>query len=336
MEIKLKQLVIFLLMVVFFSCKYSENENTNQELVLKTKTIHSGKKLMEVNCYVCHNPNTKHEDRIAPPMIAIKTHYLSDKTTKEEFIADIQEWIKKPSEETSRMPGAIRNYGLMPYAPYPEETIKQIAEYMFENDLEQPEWFQDHFNNKGKGKGMGRGMGQGNGNRKRHGQANNYEKNYESIGLDYALSTKAQLGKNLMGTINKQGITAAVTFCNERAYFLTDSMSVVHSANIKRVSDKPRNQNNNANATELAHIATFKKMVAEQKEVEAIVEEHENLVKFYYPITTNSMCLQCHGKPEEQIKPETLKTLNRLYPNDRAVGYEVNQVRGIWSITFKK
>ena len=257
-------------------------------------------------------------------------------TTREEFITDIQKWIKKPSEETSKMPGAIRNYGLMPYAPYPEETIKQIADYMFDNTLEQPDWFQDHFNNKGKGKGMGRGLGQGNGNRKRHGQADNNNVDYESIGLDYALSTKAQLGRNLMGTINKQGTSAAVTFCNERAYFLTDSMSVVHSANIKRVSDKPRNQNNKANATELSHIETFKKVVAEQKEVEAIVEEQENLVKFYYPITTNSMCLQCHGKPKEQIRPETLKTLARLYPNDKAVGYDVNQVRGIWSITFNK
>lgn len=48
------------------------------------------------------------------------------------------------------------------------------------------------------------------------------------------------------------------------------------------------------------------------------------------------MCLQCHGKPAEQINPATLKKLSELYPADKAVGYDIDQVRGIWSIQFKK
>ncbi len=46
------------------------------------------------------------------------------------------------------------------------------------------------------------------------------------------------------------------------------------------------------------------------------------------------MCLKCHGKPNEHVQPETLATLKKRYPNDEAVGYDVNQVRGIWAIKF--
>ena len=52
----------------------------------------------------------------------------------------------------------------MPKTPFPEATIQQIADYMFDNNIEQPEWFEDHFNEeKGKRKGQGKGNGRGNG-----------------------------------------------------------------------------------------------------------------------------------------------------------------------------
>ena len=48
------------------------------------------------------------------------------------------------------------------------------------------------------------------------------------------------------------------------------------------------------------------------------------------------MCLQCHGSKDIQIKPDVYKSLQKLYPKDKAIGYNDNQVRGIWSISFKK
>lgn len=156
------------------------------------------------------------------------------------------------------------------------------------------------------------------------------------IGLSYALGTKKVLGKNLMGTIQKKGTLEALTFCNHKAYPLTDSMSVNFNANIRRVSDRPRNPKNTANDKELEMIGKFKKMIADNSEINPITEEKEGKIHFYYPITTNAMCLQCHGKPNEQIKPATLDKLAELYPTDQAQGYDINQVRGIWSIEFEK
>lgn len=342
-----KILLIFGFIFLFVGCKNSTNPISKKLVIGNAEHIadHPGKKLMETYCYACHNPTTSHDDRIAPPMIAVKKHYISDDTTKEQFILDIQNWIKEPNEEKSRMPGAIRNFGLMPYAPFPEETIAQISDYMYDYNIDQPEWFEVHFNKErgngmgkgrlqGQGRGMGKGRGMGQG--MRHGQSNNEDLNYEEIGLKYALSTKAQLGKNLIGVLQEKGVKEAVTFCNERAYALTDSMAKVHNAHIKRVSDKPRNKNNKAKTIEINHIETFKTMIANQQEVEAIVEESGNSVNFYYPITTNSMCLQCHGTLDEELSTENYKTIKGLYPSDKAIGYKVNQVRGIWSISFAK
>ena len=112
-------------------------------------------------------------------------------------------------------------------------------------------------------------------------------------------------------------------------------MSVRYNAKIKRVSDKNRNPNNKANAEELIYIEQFKEDLAEKKEVKPIVVEEGEQVHFYYPIPTNTMCLQCHGKPDA-IKPEVVKKIKELYPNDLAVGYGENEVRGIWSIVFDK
>lgn len=296
---------------------------------------HPGKKLMETNCYVCHSPTATLNDRIGPPMEAIKRYYINDETTKEQFIADMQAWIKNPNKADARMYGAVKRFGVMPKQAYPKETIEKIADYMYDFEIDKPEWFEDHFNEE-HGKSNGKGMRQGKGKPQQQAQTDFEDLPYGERGLKYALTTKAVLGKNLMGTIQKKGTLEALEFCNIRAYPLTDSMAVVHNASIKRVSDKPRNPKNRANAEELEYINTFKMLVAEEKEINPIVKETEKDVHVYYPIVTNSMCLQCHGKPETNIKPEVLKTLTLLYPEDQAKGYSENQVRGIWNVSYKK
>ena len=344
------------ILLVLTGCKDAKNsEYTKAD---KTDTLgviasesHPGKKFMETECYICHNPIASEESVIAPPMIAIKKHYINEETTKEQFQNALVSWINNPSEEKSKMPGALKKFGIMPLQPFPEDKIKLIAEYIYDYEIDEPDWFEEHYqkgrgnrqgNGKGKGMGKGRGMGGGQGKgmgkgkqmRKGIGQ-NDVPAAYSDIGLKYALSTKAQLGKNLMKAIQEKGTVGAVEFCNIEAMKLTDSMSVMHNAIIKRVSDKARNPKNMANAKELGHIVAFKELVKAGFDIDPIVEEINGEVNFYYPITTNTMCLQCHGTPNEQITSTTFNTLNKLYPEDKATGYDVGQVRGIWSINFE-
>ena len=161
------------------------------------------------------------------------------------------------------------------------------------------------------------------------------EPNYRELGMTYAQGTQKVLGKNLLGTIQNKGVAAAVTFCNERAYPLTDSMATQYKAKIKRVSDKPRNPKNMANTVELAYINVFKEKVAKGDSIEPMIKEEEGKWNFYYPIITNNLCLNCHGMPEKAIAPDVMAQLYQLYPQDKATGYDVDEVRGLWSIVFE-
>lgn len=327
----MKYYILILSILVFFSCK-KQNPTSYGKKKAKTN-VHPGKKLMETKCYVCHNPKGSHDDRIAPPMIAVKKHYINNTTTKDEFITSMQNWIKNPTKENAKMKGAVKKFGVMPKQYFSEKTIQQISEYMFDNEIETPKWFKKHYNEEhGKNK-----ESEINNNVEKSEQSNNLENlSYSERGLKYALSTKAVLGKNLMGKIQKEGTISALKFCNSKAYPLTDSMAVLHKATIKRVSDKPRNQNNKANKKELEYIAIFKNDVLNDKDSEPIVVENSERVNVYYPIKTNGMCLQCHGNKNTQIAPKTMASILDLYPLDKAVGYNINQVRGIWSVSFNK
>tara|TARA_R110000868_G_scaffold109952_2_gene298428 strand:- start:275 stop:742 length:468 start_codon:yes stop_codon:yes gene_type:complete len=139
--------IVAVIVLLFVGCNNSNkmsyaklNPNTIQD------SIYPGKRLMETNCYACHNATTTEENRIAPPMIAIKRRYILKDTSKEAFIADMQNWVKNPNEKDAKMFGAVRRFGVMQKIPYPEETIEKIAEYIYDYDIEQPVWFEAHYN----------------------------------------------------------------------------------------------------------------------------------------------------------------------------------------------
>lgn len=158
--------VSFVFIFLLFGCNNSNKpEYVGQTAETAINEPHPGKKLMESYCYACHNPTSDHDNRLGPPMIAIKKHYITSNTSKNEFIKDIQEWVKNPSEANAKMYGAVNRFGVMPKTPFPEEAIEQIAEYMFDNDIEQPDWFEDHYKEEqgrrqrnGMRKGMGKQM----------------------------------------------------------------------------------------------------------------------------------------------------------------------------------
>ena len=218
----MKYMILIISILLFINCddkvadKYEASVKGSKTLNFNDGNDHPGKKLMENNCYVCHNPTASETDRIGPPMIAIKKHYVDENTTKDDFINEMIEWVREPSEEKSKMPGAVRQFNLMPYQFFPEEDVRKIANYIYDYEIEQPEWFEDHFQ-QGQGNGMGKGMRKGNRMGKGMGRGMNQSKtkNVESIedrGLVYALSTKAELGQNLMGIIQKKGTIDALEF----------------------------------------------------------------------------------------------------------------------------
>lgn len=150
------------------------------------------------------------------------------------------------------------------------------------------------------------------------------------------MQTKSVLGKNLLQAINSKGTAGALSFCNIQAIPLTDSMAVLLDASVKRVSDKNRNPNNKANASELEYIRQSKVALAKGMEIEPKLITTANGYTGYYPILTNKMCMQCHGEKGSDISTEVSNKIKALYPADLATGYGVDQLRGIWVVEMKK
>ncbi len=150
---KKTSLVIVLLCLLLFNCNNSKKESvyTSRSNTQKTDTIHPGEKLMKTYCYACHNATTSENERIAPPMIAIKRRYISNNTTKDEFINDLKSWIINPTEQNAKMFGAVKRFGVMQKLPYPDDVIEQIADYVYDNDIDKPAWFEEHYKQMGNG-----------------------------------------------------------------------------------------------------------------------------------------------------------------------------------------
>lgn len=159
---------------------------------------------------------------------------------------------------------------------------------------------------------------------------------YRLLGKNILAETQAVLAKNLTNAITIAGTEYALEFCHTKAIHLTDSIAQALHAGIKRVTDKPRNAANQANESELEIINQAKEKLKRGEQPEAVITEKYGKVIGLYPIVTNQMCLQCHGKKNTDIKVVTMKKLNELYPQDKATGYAANEVRGMWVVEMDK
>lgn len=159
---------------------------------------------------------------------------------------------------------------------------------------------------------------------------------YLTQGKRIAEASQATLGKNLMNAINKGGTKYAVEFCNVEAIPLTDSMANELGASVRRVTDKPRNSNNQADESQLSLIKSMKEEMKDGNAPKPQVVEMNGKMVGYYAIVTNAMCLNCHGDKDVDIEPGTYAKIKALYPSDKATGYATNELRGMWVVEMNK
>lgn len=159
---------------------------------------------------------------------------------------------------------------------------------------------------------------------------------YLKKGKTIALQSQKALGKQLTKQIQLGGTEHAMDYCNLKAISITDSLSSVLNADIKRLSDLNRNPVNQADQFANRYIASGKERLKSKQVLEPVILATEDSVRMLFPIQTNGLCLQCHGQPNKEIKTGTLMKIDSLYPKDLAKHYDVNQLRGVWSITMAK
>jgi len=159
---------------------------------------------------------------------------------------------------------------------------------------------------------------------------------YLDQGKIIASKTFETLSKELSAKIGEEGVSGAIKYCNVNALGLTDSIADLYTVDVKRVSDKIRNQNNRADSIELAVIKGYKDEMSKGEQLDPILVQEDGKVRFMAPIILKELCLNCHGIPGTNILDQNMEVIQRYYPEDRALNYKLGDLRGIWSISFIK
>ncbi|MDD3723688.1 MAG: DUF3365 domain-containing protein [Lutibacter sp.] len=160
---------------------------------------------------------------------------------------------------------------------------------------------------------------------------------YTNKGKEIAQNSFKALSEKLTEQMKLGGPAQAIPFCNVEAIPITQQLSDKYEVTIKRTSDKLRNPANEPTERELEIINTYHQLISSKQAAKPIVEVDSNNKKhFYAPIMMKANCLACHGKIEEFMTVKTDSIIKSLYSNDKAIGYNEGDLRGIWSITFKK
>jgi hypothetical protein len=165
--------------------------------------------------------------------------------------------------------------------------------------------------------------------------AETYE-HYISAGNEVSTTTQAALLANVSQAIQQGGSLYAVEFCNLRAAGITDSLSRKWNCDIARISEKNRNPGNALETDTDKEMWDYFFTLHRNGEQRDTVVSVDGQPVYYRPIVTGMpACLQCHGSPQE-TDPATYSKIQELYPSDLAMGYQLNDFRGMWKIIFTK
>jgi hypothetical protein len=132
----------------------------------------------------------------------------------------------------------------------------------------------------------------------------------------------------LTNSIKERGYAGSISFCKTRAPQIAAEFSKTYNKKIYRVSDKNRNPNQKASEDEQKVIEFWLKRIKENQPIKTVYYKVGDKTKVMKPIRIpNEMCLSCHGDLNT-ISPEVKEVLKKEYPQDRATGYKINDLRG--------
>lgn len=145
-----------------------------------------------------------------------------------------------------------------------------------------------------------------------------------------------KLSGTLAEAIAKEGPAKALSVCSETAPQIAKEVATAHGVTLRRATAKPSNPKNAADDAEKAVLEVFAAALAKKEAPKPQVTTNaDGSTSFLAPIVlANPLCLQCHGTPNQDIAPETLAAIQKLYPDDKAIGFKLGDLRGLWRVTF--
>ena len=145
-----------------------------------------------------------------------------------------------------------------------------------------------------------------------------------------------QLKGELKAAMKAGGPVNAINVCKEKAPAIAASMSEKYGWDIARTSLKTRNSDNAPDAWESRILNEFEARKAKGEAVkpmayfEVVDNNGKKAFRFMKAIPTGEVCLKCHGS---ELKPGIKAKLQELYPNDKATGFKLGDIRGAFTIS---
>jgi len=167
--------------------------------------------------------------------------------------------------------------------------------------------------------------------------AQNIPQNIIDTGNNASKELLKKLGSNLKHELKTNGLIAAANFCTDSAFTLTQEVNLhqLEGVSVKRISLKESNPLNKASADEIKVLESMQKLLDEKKLPDYIVEQDDKGYKYYKPLViTKEVCLKCHGDISKN--KELTEFMNKTYPEDKAFGYKMNDLRGAIVVEVKK
>ena len=149
-------------------------------------------------------------------------------------------------------------------------------------------------------------------------------------------SFAGSLQAELKGAIKASGPVAAIEVCNEKAPAIARRHAEDKGWEVGRTSLKYRNPDNAPDQWELTVLKSFEARKAAGEDPAQIdhaafvMQDGKRVFRYMKAIPTAEICLNCHGGAE--VKPEVAAKLADFYPDDRARGFHVGDIRGAFSI----
>lgn len=143
----------------------------------------------------------------------------------------------------------------------------------------------------------------------------------------------------LSDQIAQGGLASAVAVCNEKAPQMAKAASEQTGWAIRRVSLKNRNPKAVPDAWEREALEEFDRRAAAGEDIGKLEKfatvdvDGRPSYRYMKALPTQQLCLSCHGS-NAAIPADVADKLHTLYPNDKATGYALGQVRG--ALTIRK
>jgi hypothetical protein len=142
----------------------------------------------------------------------------------------------------------------------------------------------------------------------------------------------------LLSEISKGGYVQAIRGCSKVAQDIVEAYRRKFDLYVRRVSERYRNRADIPDDYEMKILKMFEKMNREGnlpfEHYEVIEEDGKRYFRYMKPLVVNPICLNCHGT-EDDIRPEVRRILKEKYPDDRATGYKVGDLRGAVSVRIE-